>query len=366
MMIKVLNNIFSFRTLQLTTSDYTSIIKKLFLVMVLTLIVCEICLQIKNVGVKPRWFVDGRPAKGEHFFRDISIIPWALKPNLNTLIEDTLHGDKAYRLITDEYGHRVLPASPDKGKLVFLLGDSFTMGAFLESEMTFGNLIAKGLADKGYRTINTGVPNYGPPEYVKTLIEEIKKNGPQQIESAIIFFNISTDFSDFEQSFWEGKKHNSLPIEVPVKNYFTNVNQDGDLRYLKYPLMDVLKIIPYLHYRIYNPAKSEILRIPKKLNRGEKPSLVFFLNNFHEYCQQKRINLYIIIVCAKPVKGQVPYNHDLSPLKSVKIPIHDFTKTINAKQGAGEELFLNDRSHLNEKGSKLLADETIKFVLREK
>lgn len=335
------------------------------IVMGCTLVLCEIYLQAKDVWQPPEWLVDDHPAKGGHIFRDISIIPWALKPNLNTFLENCYHG-LAYRLTTDDVGHRVLPAAPDEGRLFLLLGDSITMGAFLESQITFGNLIAKGLAEKGYRTINTGVPNYGPAEYVKTLIEEIKRNGANQVRNAIIFFNISTDFSDFEQSFWDGKKRNSLPIEVSIKHNSTYVNQDGDLKYLKFPFMDVFKIIPYLHFRIYTRVKSKFVWIAKKLNRGEKSSLALFLNHTQEYCQQKGINLYMVIVGGKPVKGKAAYNHDLSPLKSVKIPILDFTKTISAKEDSGEELFVNDRSHFNKKGSKLLADETIKFVLREK
>ena len=97
-----------------------------------------------------------------------------LRANIHTVIENhRTSGGRRIDLVTNSLGYRNREIGPKQGKRLVFLGDSITLGDYLQEEETFVRLIEKMARSQelDWETINTGVSGIRLKEELAILIE---------------------------------------------------------------------------------------------------------------------------------------------------------------------------------------------------
>ncbi len=116
---------------------------------------------------------------------------FALQPNARYAVDTR---ETKWTALTDGEGHRMLPGAPPDDPArpaVLWLGDSFVFGHGVDYDKTFVVLLSS--AGK-FRSINTGVPGYGPAQYRQILEDALAQGARPRFVVALSF--LGNDFDD--------------------------------------------------------------------------------------------------------------------------------------------------------------------------
>ncbi|MBL4889253.1 MAG: hypothetical protein JKX97_04440 [Candidatus Lindowbacteria bacterium] len=330
----------------------------------LTLIFCEVGLRASAHFKGPQFKKCGLDAIGEGFYRSAEGIQWKLKPNQDFRLQRDEY-EFNFRYTTDEYGRRVLPSALIGGKKILLIGDSILMGQGMDNNKTLTDRIARILAGSGMSPVNMGVPSYGPAEEVKAAIEEIENPVDGiPVDGVAFFFNLGSDFHDWDNAYWEGKEESYLPITVPVKNRYNFVDENGDMKNVEHPLLQNSKAVPFLYHRTLMKAQHMIHKIWLKINPGSGGSIAQYFNNFELYAKKRNISSLMVILPSTYRRLD-----RIEGINMVKLDLSSFTSEKH-QPPEGEivydkHMFLKDRVHFNEYASQLMADRIAPFLIEQ-
>jgi hypothetical protein len=121
------------------------------------------------------------------------------------------YGPNIFPVMTNDYGFRKGPNSPNGGKHEFIfLGDSFTYGINGAWNETFVGIFE---AQTGKMVLNAGVSSYSPSAYLFQYKKALKNGALSAKHTVIVALDIS-DVQD-EAAFWTWDQQNSMhPIKI--------------------------------------------------------------------------------------------------------------------------------------------------------
>ncbi len=170
-----------------------------------------------------------------------------LKPNSNCTFASNDESFEPFTVRVNSLGLRgdeVLTTKPENKTRILFVGDSYTFGLGVKEENTFSSVVKKLLnqkiKDKGFETLNAGVPATGPGyDYLF-----IKNTGLSLKPDVIIVgFYMQNDIPDMISHHWNKDKY-GLPTKIVSKSVHV---EQGKLLPINTPLKYSVPILKHSH-----------------------------------------------------------------------------------------------------------------------
>lgn len=260
---------------------------------------------------------------------------------------------------TNSLGYRDSEFSTSDKSIIFMMGDSMTMGHGVEENETLADILEKNLSDKGYKVYNFGMMHYSQKQEVKQLLEFMPVYKPKLV---IVNFALENDVLD-----------NCEPIE-PI-----NLSPDMTLR----ALLKKSRLLTLAYRKILLPFKQPIM-LPFYINETDYTKHCYEQTENYLSDIKNVVNMYnsklVVFVLGNGLQtiegdadnlekkyasqGFYLYRMDdkISEICSeFSIDCYDLTPAF-IKSNKGESLYILDKVHWSLEGSELAFSEVIKYL----